>query len=99
QMAGTVSDGGLLVQRSQFAGLRVDRERAGRAALLPIELRDFVDRIKEAAVRMDRQEGRARRFSGEFRGSQFASGQVQPGDIDAFAFFAGIRAEVNQESI
>src|SRR5262249_25546434 len=87
----------LLVQRSEFARMAIDDERAHGAAFFAGEVATLIYRVKKSMIRVDGEETRADRFGGQLRRAQPSAQRIEAGDVDSLALPAGVGAEVHEE--
>ena len=95
EVAGARALGRLLVEEGEVARLRVDRERAHRARLRPLEARDLPHRVEEAAARVECEERGVLRLDGEHRLRHRAGGGVEGEPVDPTARAVGVGADVD----
>ena len=96
QMARALATRRFQVQQGEPARLSVQTEGADGADVFAAQIGVFARCVEEALTRMDRQEAWAWRFHRQLGRSQSARGGVEAGNINAFAFRAGVGAEINQ---
>jgi len=98
EMARAGVAGGLLVELGQLAGLHVQRERRHAAAPFAVERGDFVDRVKELAVRVNFEE---RRVFQAVHGAEFFQAavlQVELKQVNALLVGGRVAAKTDQGS-
>ena len=98
EMARAGVAGGLLVELGQLAVLHVQRERRHAAAPFAVERGDFVDRVKELAVRVNFEE---RRVFQAVHGAEFFQAavlQVELKQVNALLVGGRVAAKTDQGS-
>src|SRR5439155_11802913 len=93
QMARRSSARGLLIEQGELAEFGVKAIRADTASLVAAEIVDFPRGIEHLLLWVDRKKSRIFRFCGQLRGTQAAGLGIEPGDVNAMALLAGVRAE------
>ena len=93
QMARRSSARGLLIEQGELAEFGVKAIRADTASLVAAEIVDFPRGIEHSLLWVDRKKSRIFRFCGQLRGTQAAGLGIEPGDVNAMALLAGVRAD------
>ena len=90
--------GALLVEKPQLARTNINCECAHTSVvLLPVELVDFVDRVEESVVWMDREKRRVLSLCCQPQRSESSGGAIEAKGVDTFALLAGVCADIHNE--
>jgi hypothetical protein len=88
----------LPVQQRQLAR-RLDGEGADGAGPLPLELADLAHGVQELPARVKGQERRPGSGRGQLDRIEPTGRQVEPPEVDTFAFRVGVGAEVHPQRL